>query len=112
MDSQSHSCARWSSRTGDFFGADRAHLLRGQSGSRQLSWIIGCSLFLVLSGYLITRVLMADEIRFRRGRLRRFFLRRFIRILPALLVFLICLDVLTNIGIVQPWSAKTWAASL
>jgi peptidoglycan/LPS O-acetylase OafA/YrhL len=72
----------------------------------------GVSLFFVLSGYLITRILVADEIRFQRVRLLRFYLRRAVRILPALLVFLMCLDVFANFGMVKQLSPETWAASL
>jgi len=50
---------------------------------------VGVDVFFVISGYLITQVLLAPSERSLRGQLRHFYLRRCRRILPALLVMLL-----------------------
>jgi peptidoglycan/LPS O-acetylase OafA/YrhL len=50
---------------------------------------VGVDVFFVISGYLITQVLMASPERGLGGRLREFYVRRCRRILPALLVMLL-----------------------
>jgi peptidoglycan/LPS O-acetylase OafA/YrhL len=60
----------------------------------------GVDLFFILSGYLITSILMRDRERLTFGRmLGKFYLRRAERILPAYLLFLLLLVVCTRI----PW---------
>ena len=71
----------------------------------------GTSLFFVLSGYLITTALLADEARHGRVRLVRFYRRRALRILPALTVFLLVLAALVQIGILEKRSPLSWIAS-
>jgi peptidoglycan/LPS O-acetylase OafA/YrhL len=64
----------------------------------------GVDLFFILSGYLITNILMRDRERLTFGRmLGKFYLRRAERILPAYLLFLLLLVVCTRI----PW-APIW----
>lgn len=46
----------------------------------------GVSIFFFISGFLITRLLLAEEKRYGRLRLGRFYIRRFIRLLPPLLL--------------------------
>ena len=60
----------------------------------------GVILFFVLSGYLITRLLAAERDRFGRVDLRLFYLKRALRLLPAL--FIVCLALLV-VG--KPWSS-------
>ncbi len=50
---------------------------------------VGVDVFFVISGYLITQVLMASPERSLGGRLREFYVRRCRRILPALIVMLL-----------------------
>ena len=50
---------------------------------------VGVDVFFVISGYLITQVLMASPERSVGGRLRDFYVRRCRRILPALLAMLL-----------------------
>ena len=73
--------------------------------------ISGVSFFLVLSGYLISRVLLTDELRVGRVRLVRFYIRRALRIVPAFVVFLIVLAILVNAGIAEKPTPITWLAS-
>ncbi|MEY2458960.1 MAG: hypothetical protein QOG30_790, partial [Acidimicrobiaceae bacterium] len=50
---------------------------------------IGVDVFFVLSGYLVTQLLVRDLEGFDRIRLRRFYARRYRRLLPAAFVTLI-----------------------
>lgn len=53
--------------------------------------MIGVRIFLVISGYIITKVLMEEETLRGKISLRLFYLRRFFRIMPAYLLYLACL---------------------
>ncbi len=57
--------------------------------------VVGVVMFFALSGHLITGVLLADHRRSGRIQLRRFYLRRAARLLPALLVVLAAVVVVT-----------------
>lgn len=54
---------------------------------------VGVDIFFVLSGFLITRVLLAELDRTGRISLRDFYLRRSLRLLPALFALIILLTV-------------------
>ena len=71
-------------------GAAVAAVLVGHSwpGVFQGAGIVGVIVFFVLSGYLITGVLMRDVERHRRIRYGRFYAHRAFRLLPALVAFL------------------------
>jgi len=71
----------------------------------------GVSIFFVLSGFLITRVLLLDETRVGRARLARFYYRRALRILPALSCFLLVVALLSALGVIPAPSPLTWLAS-
>jgi peptidoglycan/LPS O-acetylase OafA/YrhL len=73
---------------------------------------LGVSIFFVLSGFLITRILLAEEARTGRVRLRRFYERRALRIFPALYSFLAVLAILAWIGAVPTPDHSTWTACL
>ncbi|HEY3455190.1 MAG TPA: acyltransferase [Bryobacteraceae bacterium] len=82
-----------------------------------LGWAIltgyaGVSIFFVLSGFLVTRVMLLDEIRAGRLRLGRFYRRRALRIFPGFYVFLAALYILGRLGLAGPQSNDTWIASL
>jgi len=59
---------------------------------------VGVDIFFVLSGYLITTLLLAESGRTGRIDLRRFYLRRALRLLPALLVLLAVYGVFALLG--------------
>jgi peptidoglycan/LPS O-acetylase OafA/YrhL len=59
---------------------------------------LGVDLFFVLSGYLITMLLLGEHARTGRIDLPAFWSRRIRRLLPALLVMLVVLAVLINVG--------------
>ena len=56
---------------------------------------VGVDVFFVISGFVITRMLLAERVSSGRVSLRQFYLRRIRRILPALAVLLVA-AVLTN----------------
>lgn len=65
----------------------------------------GVNVFFVISGYLITRLLVIETHRHGSIDVRAFYLRRARRILPALLAYLAVLALLVLLGIVAvPWS--------
>jgi peptidoglycan/LPS O-acetylase OafA/YrhL len=70
----------------------------------------GVSMFMTLSGYLITNVMLADEQLAGRLRLRRFYWRRAARILPALYVYLAVIAVLGAAAIVPAPAWEGWLA--
>jgi peptidoglycan/LPS O-acetylase OafA/YrhL len=72
----------------------------------------GVTLFLVLSGFLITRVMLEDERRAGRLRLRRFYWRRAWRILPAFYVYLAVVAGLAALRLIPSPSPKEWLASV
>lgn len=73
---------------------------------------LGVTMFMVLSGYLITRVMLVDESRSSCLRIGRFYGRRARRILPALFVFLIGVWLLARIGVLAMPNWTTWMACL
>src|SRR5215207_2299886 len=74
---------------------------------------LGVESFFVLSGFLITTLLVADQRRHGRIRVGAFWLRRARRLLPALLVTLVGTLLLSAVllpGALRPLSADTLAA--
>ena len=82
---------------------------------RGYSWgqfaILGVLIFFVLSGFLITGLLCAEERQFGRISLRDFYLRRAFRILPAFSVFLGTVILLVHLGLITE-SRRTIIAAL
>jgi peptidoglycan/LPS O-acetylase OafA/YrhL len=60
----------------------------------------GVTLFFVLSGYLITSLLLAERTKLGRVDLRAFYVRRALRLFPALVAVLIAAAVLLAVGVV------------
>lgn len=64
----------------------------------------GVSVFFVVSGYLITTLLLKEEARTGRVDLRQFYIRRALRIFPAAYTFQLALLALTLLGVIAvPW---------
>jgi peptidoglycan/LPS O-acetylase OafA/YrhL len=70
----------------------------------------GVDIFFVISGFLITRLLLKELERNGNLSLRKFYLRRFFRIFPAFYVFLAILGLLWHLGMV-PLDARSYAAA-
>lgn len=68
---------------------------------------LGVLIFFVLSGFLITGLLCAEERRFGKISLRNFYLRRVFRILPAFTVFILVVMFLTHVRLVTDTSWRT-----
>gem|GEM_PF-687119 len=78
---------------------------------------VGVNVFFVLSGFLITSLLLEEYTKNKRIDLGRFFLRRSVRLIPALFVFVIITSALAAAtGYLQPFTdnnsvaASTWHA--
>ena len=73
--------------------------------------LLGVKIFFGLSGFLITTKLISDE--FKRGQisLKSFYIRRAFRILPASIVFLLTVAILSLSGIIQI-SLDRWLSTL
>lgn len=61
---------------------------------------LGVQIFFVLSGYLITGILLSERERKGRIDIKRFYLRRIFRIVPASYLFLSALAALTALGLI------------
>ncbi|MDP9054970.1 MAG: acyltransferase [Acidobacteriota bacterium] len=77
----------------------------------------GVDVFFVISGYLITHLLLRERERFAAISLKKFYLRRVQRIIPAYAFFLLTALVLLRFGIVyfdprQEWLAITYTLNL
>ena len=70
---------------------------------------IGVRVFFVISGYLITTLLMQDEDTVGRIRLGRFYLRRVLRIFPPYYAYLLVVTLLTVAGTL-PAARRAWPA--
>lgn len=63
--------------------------------------LLGVKVFFVISGYLITSLLMAEHTRTGRISLKSFYVRRTLRIFPAFYVFVGCIALLEALGVVS-----------
>lgn len=66
---------------------------------------LGVDIFFVLSGFLITSVLLKEQGRFGKISLKNFFVRRFLRLAPALWAFLLGLYLFGNVLLPPPQAA-------
>lgn len=71
---------------------------------------LGVIVFFVISGYLITRLLMEEHERFHSISLRLFYGRRFLRLAPALLSFLAAMTAVHWLGWITLGPADFWSA--
>lgn len=62
---------------------------------------LGVRLFFVLSGFLITEILLRELVKTGKIRLKRFFMRRILRIFPCFYSYLVILVVLSKSGLIQ-----------
>jgi peptidoglycan/LPS O-acetylase OafA/YrhL len=68
----------------------------------------GVTVFFVLSGFLITWLLLREEAAHGAIDLKRFFFRRSLRILPPALVYLAVMGLLTAVGVLAVGSRDLW----
>lgn len=71
----------------------------------------GVALFFVLSGYLITGILLDEHARHGRIQLRQFYARRFSRLAPPLLVMLVVMGLLLHAGWQRLLPAMLWVTN-
>ncbi len=83
------------------------HIFYGTAHERTLEWIpiigsrlggLGVKIFFVISGYIITKMLIEEEATHGRINARLFYIRRFLRILPAYCVYLLFIFISGHIG--------------
>lgn len=74
----------------------------------RLHGAVGVTIFFVISGYLITTLLLREEERRGRARIKAFYIRRAFRILPLYYLTLIGYIVLVGILRLQPGAASLW----
>lgn len=71
----------------------------------------GVSIFFVLSGYLITKLLLAEEARNGRIDIRNFYVRRTFRILPLLYFYIVLVGFLDFVGVIPPQRGTSYFAA-
>ncbi len=72
------------------------------------SGTVGVNIFFVLSGFLITRILLKEKSLTGKISLRKFYIRRFLRLLPPLILFYSALAILMSFGFIRPqWIGLT-----
>jgi peptidoglycan/LPS O-acetylase OafA/YrhL len=76
-----------------------------------MSSYLGVTVFFVISGYLITILLLKEQDRESRIDLKRFFLRRAVRILPASMVYIAVVLVVGNATVFQSMLALTFTTT-
>ncbi|SHM51719.1 acyltransferase family protein [Mucilaginibacter sp. OK098] len=74
-----------------------AHSLLGKAWDNYFPGSIGVDIFFVISGFLITTLLLKEKIRNGKVSLKKFYVRRILRIFPVAYLYLFCLLILTYI---------------
>lgn len=62
---------------------------------------LGVSIFFVISGFLITTLLLRESEQFQRVSLKRFYIRRAFRILPTFMGFMLTAFILASLGVIS-----------
>jgi peptidoglycan/LPS O-acetylase OafA/YrhL len=73
------------------------HFLIGTQWVNYFPGVIGVDIFFVISGFLITTLLIKEKIKYGKVSLNRFYIRRFLRIFPVAYLYLLCLLILNYI---------------
>jgi len=73
---------------------------------------IGVDIFFVLSGFLITTQLLGELNRTGRVRWQAFFMRRAVRLQPALLTLLVAYALAAHGGLLPPSTARAWLSDI
>jgi len=89
-----------------------AHFSFGRNGAWAASASVGVSLFFALSGFLITNILLEEIKSSGRIGFRNFYVRRCLRLLPALFAFLVAMTVLKLAGLFSQDAWTSLAASV
>ena len=71
---------------------------------------LGVVVFFVISGFLITRLMLEEQIRNGQVSLKRFYARRTLRLFPALYTYVACVCLLWLAGILQLHARDIWHA--
>lgn len=74
--------------------------------------MVGVCIFFVISGYLITYLMLKEEDQFGLVSLRAFYARRIFRIIPALLLYILGICLLNAAGAIQTYRGEILASSL
>jgi len=73
--------------------------------------VTGVEIFFLISGYVITRLLLRERLRHGRNDLRAFYARRVLRIIPAFYVYLVAIALLSICGYLQTPLTETLSAA-
>lgn len=76
------------------------------------SGYLGVQVFFVISGFIITRLLMQEKVQRGHVSLRRFWARRFLRIVPPLALYLSVISVMNAQGLLQVSALSQWGSLL
>ena len=79
------------------FAADYSNIKFHWFSDKLIYGILGVQIFFVLSGFLITVLLIKEQIKHKRINIGSFFIRRIIRIFPVLYLYLITVLLLNNL---------------
>jgi peptidoglycan/LPS O-acetylase OafA/YrhL len=71
---------------------------------------LGVVVFFVISGYLITRLLLVEHHKYGNVSLIQFYARRALRLLPAAYAFVLCVGLMSAVGYVHLHSRDIWHA--
>jgi peptidoglycan/LPS O-acetylase OafA/YrhL len=73
---------------------------------------VGVDVFFVISGFLITLLLLRERLAKTKVSLLNFYVRRTLRIWPAYIVFVLVMFILSSQGVIEQVSNRNWATAL